>query len=243
MASTIKIKRSSVAGKVPLTTDLTTGEIAINTKDKKLYSSNGTAVFEIGSQLKNLTVSGNTSVAGLIANGSLGTSGKVLKTNGTTVYWGTDVSTAGGGGFSNGQSISVTNLVVTANATISKLIANGSLGTAGYVLKSNGSTVYWSADVAGTVISSNATISGDSQSFTGNGSTSAFTLNTSIASPDAIVSINGLLQKPTTHYSISGTTLTFTSAPANNDSIEVRKFSGSASSFSDAIVSNFLFGL
>lgn len=144
MASTIKIKRSSVAGKVPLTTDLTTGEIAINTKDKKLYSSNGTAVFEIGSQLNNLTVSGNTSIAGLIANGSLGTSGKVLKTNGTTVYWGTDVSTAGSG-FANGQSISVTNLVVTGSIS-----ANSSTGTAGSVLKSNGAGgVYWGTDSAG----------------------------------------------------------------------------------------------
>jgi len=95
VASTIKIKRSSVAGKVPLTTDLTTGEIAINTKDKKLYSSNGTAVFEIGSQLNNLTVSGNTTVAGVKANNSLGTSGQVLKTNGTTSYWGTDTAAVG----------------------------------------------------------------------------------------------------------------------------------------------------
>lgn len=48
MASTIKIKRSSVAGKIPTTSDITTGELAINTKDQKLYSSNGTSVFEIG---------------------------------------------------------------------------------------------------------------------------------------------------------------------------------------------------
>ena len=144
MASTIKIKRSSVAGKIPLVSDITTGEIAINTKDKKLYSSNGTAVFEIGSQLKNLTVSGNTSIAGLIANGSLGTSGKVLKTNGTTVYWGTDVSTAGSG-FANGQSISVTNLEITGALTV-----NNSTGSAGSVLKSNGAGgVYWGVDNAG----------------------------------------------------------------------------------------------
>ena len=45
MASQIKIKRSSVAGKVPTTSDIATGELAINTKDKKIYSSNGTFVF------------------------------------------------------------------------------------------------------------------------------------------------------------------------------------------------------
>jgi len=95
----------------------------------------------------NLSVSGNTTIVGLIANGSLGTSGKVLKTNGTSVYWGTDTTgTGGGGGFSNGQSISVTNLVVTGNATVSSLIANGSLGASGRVLKTNGTTVYWAPD-------------------------------------------------------------------------------------------------
>ena len=45
MSSTIKIKRSSVAGKLPTTSDIATGELAVNTKDKKIYSSNGTAVF------------------------------------------------------------------------------------------------------------------------------------------------------------------------------------------------------
>lgn len=38
MASTIKIKRSAVAGKVPTTTDLDLGELALNTYDGKLYT-------------------------------------------------------------------------------------------------------------------------------------------------------------------------------------------------------------
>jgi hypothetical protein len=38
MANTIKIKRSAVAAKVPLTTDLQLGELAINTYDGKLYT-------------------------------------------------------------------------------------------------------------------------------------------------------------------------------------------------------------
>jgi len=48
MANTIKLKRSSIAANVPDTTDIAQGELAINTADKKLYSSDGTAVFEIG---------------------------------------------------------------------------------------------------------------------------------------------------------------------------------------------------
>jgi hypothetical protein len=48
VASTIKIKRSGVLNKVPTTSDIATGELAINYKDQKLYSSNGTGVFQIG---------------------------------------------------------------------------------------------------------------------------------------------------------------------------------------------------
>jgi hypothetical protein len=48
VASTIKIKRSGVAGKQPNTSTISVGELAINFKDQKLYSSNGTAVFQIG---------------------------------------------------------------------------------------------------------------------------------------------------------------------------------------------------
>ena len=44
MADLIKLKRSAVAAKVPLTTDLELGEIAINTFDGKLFvkQDNGT---------------------------------------------------------------------------------------------------------------------------------------------------------------------------------------------------------
>lgn len=37
MANTVQIKRSAVAGKVPLTTDLALGELAVNTNDGKLF--------------------------------------------------------------------------------------------------------------------------------------------------------------------------------------------------------------
>lgn len=37
MANTVKMKRSSVAGKVPATTDLELGELAVNTYDGKLF--------------------------------------------------------------------------------------------------------------------------------------------------------------------------------------------------------------
>jgi hypothetical protein len=81
----------------------------------------------------------NVSVNGaIIANGGAGTSGQVLTSSaGGNVYWST---VSGGGGFTNGQSISVANLAVTGSFT-----ANGSVGTSGQALVSTGSGVQWGA--------------------------------------------------------------------------------------------------
>ena len=59
--------------------------------------------------------------------------------------------------------------------------------------------------------------------FTGNGSTTAFTL--SEVPPNAnsvLVFVDGILQKASNNYSISGTTLTFTSAPDASAEIEAK---------------------
>ena len=75
------------------------------------------------------------------ANGGVGSAGQVLTSGAAgNVYW----STVATGGFANGQSISVANLVVTNIATLNAVSANGGLGTAGQVLTTNGSNVYWS---------------------------------------------------------------------------------------------------
>jgi hypothetical protein len=60
------------------------------------------------------------------------------------------------------------------------------------------------------------------QQFAGTGSQTTFTLNTSQTTASCIVSINGVVQIPTLAYSVSGTTLTFTEAPASTDVIDVR---------------------
>jgi len=61
------------------------------------------------------------------------------------------------------------------------------------------------------------------QTFNGDNSTVAFTLSEAQTTASCIVSINGVVQLPTTAYAVSGTTLTFTEAPASGDVIEVRK--------------------
>lgn len=50
MASVIKLKRSSTSGSVPTTSDLQTGEIAVNLFDRRLYVSNGAGVTAVGGE-------------------------------------------------------------------------------------------------------------------------------------------------------------------------------------------------
>lgn len=49
MANTLKPKRSSVAGNIPTTTNLTSGEMGVNMADQKIWINNGTSVVQIGS--------------------------------------------------------------------------------------------------------------------------------------------------------------------------------------------------
>jgi hypothetical protein len=62
-----------------------------------------------------------------------------------------------------------------------------------------------------------------SQTFNGDGSQVNFTINSGYTTVSCLVSINGILQIPVTAYAVSGTTLTFTEAPAVGDLIEVRQ--------------------
>jgi hypothetical protein len=62
-----------------------------------------------------------------------------------------------------------------------------------------------------------------SQTFTGDGSTVAFTMGYSVANTTSILVTSGnVVQEPTVAYTVSGTTLTFTSAPEDDDTIHVR---------------------
>lgn len=70
---------------------------------------------------------------------------------------------------------------------------------------------------------SDSTSAISSETFDGDGSTTAFTLASAATTNTIFVSMNGTLQIPTSAYAVSGTTLTFTEAPATGDKIEVRK--------------------
>ena len=90
-----QVKRTTVSGRTPNTTGsyvtntqyIAAGEFALNMADGILYSSNGSSVITVGSNLVNQRITGNLTVKAIIANSSLGLAGQVLFTNSTGVYW------------------------------------------------------------------------------------------------------------------------------------------------------------
>jgi hypothetical protein len=57
---------------------------------------------------------------------------------------------------------------------------------------------------------------------TGDGSTNTLTISSGRTVSDVIVDVNGIVLTPTDDYTISGTTLTFSTAPASSAEITVR---------------------
>ena len=87
--------------------------------------------------------------------------------------------------------------------------------------------VEWYTGSVWNVATSVFTIITDEQ-FNGDGSTLAFTMAGTSTTAATIVSINGVIQIPTLAYSVSGSTLTFTEAPASGDVIDVRRLTTTA---------------
>jgi hypothetical protein len=156
--TTIQLKRSSVAGKQPNTSTLAIGELALNITDRILYSSDGSNIFQAAANVTNFNVSANATISNritanaisttyVIANGSIGSNGRVLTSNGAGVYWA--VPTGGGGGFDPDAQYIFTNTTTMSNTlVITKLSANGSLGGLNQVLTSDGAYAFWK-DVPG----------------------------------------------------------------------------------------------
>ena len=67
------------------------------------------------------------------------------------------------------------------------------------------------------------TLSYNTRTGTGDGSTTTFTVTSGATVDDVIVTENGVVQAPTSDYTISGTTLTFGTAPASGVAIVIRE--------------------
>ena len=68
-----------------------------------------------------------------------------------------------------------------------------------------------------------AALGGDVRSYTGNGTLTNYTVSNGADVENVLVFINGVYQRPTTDYTVSSTTLTFGTAPANGDAITIKE--------------------
>jgi hypothetical protein len=192
--------------------------------------------------LSSLVVSGTTNL-GAIGNITItgGSAGYVLKTDGAgNLTWGSASSGTGnanisgsdtqlffndGGSNTLGASSSLTfnkstNTLTTANLVVS---TTANLGAAGNIKITGGSSGYLlKTDGTGNLSWYNPTYTSvTADDFTGNGVQTSFTLSTTPTDANyTIVSVGGVVQ-PKTTYTVSGSTLTFSSAPPSTAPVEV----------------------
>jgi hypothetical protein len=223
--------------------------------------------------LSSLSVSG-TSNLGAVGNVTItgGTNGYVLSTNGSGLLsWVAQSGGGGGASISNGTSnvniaTSGGNVTTSVNGNANILVItgtganiNGTLkvtgqsnlgavanvvitgGTANYVLKTDGAgNLSWTAQTAGSA--ANVTV----DNFTGNGVQTAFVLSvTPIGINQTSVNYNGATVLRS-DYTLLGSTITFSSAPANGSLLEITTINltsgGGGASSAAAVGYSLIFG-
>src|SRR5210317_605460 len=252
MAQTIKLKRSATQGAVPSTSALALGEIAINTYDGNIFikkNDGSESIVTIGGLTDNAVTSAKiaanavqaseiaTNAVGISElNVSDGTNGQVLTTDGAgSLSFSSKVSSAQsfylnsatGDGSTTDFSLSTT------PAAESNIIAfiDGVFQTQDSYTFS-GTTLSFSAAppngtkvvvyVVGAIFNGNSVVL---DTFSGDGSTTAFTLSENPENENNTqIYIDGVYQQKS-EYSISSQTLTFSSAPpSGTNNIEVVSF-------------------
>jgi hypothetical protein len=157
MANKLLLKRSSVPGKIPTTSDLEYGELSINFADGLLhYRTSANTIGAVNSY-------GNTQVAAYLSDGYTGniSAGNILANSGTastTTTTGALVVTGGvgisGAVYTGSTLISTGNIVAAAttasiNTTTGALVVAGGAGIAGNVVANTLYTetgIYWSGN-------------------------------------------------------------------------------------------------
>jgi len=88
-------------------------------------------------------------------------------------------------------------------------------------------------EIGGSTGDSTSPLAGDVRGYTGDGSTTAFTVTSGADVENVLVFLNGVYQRPTTDYTVSGTTLTFGTAPTNGDAITIKELVEGANALND----------
>ena len=211
-----------------------------------LFTVNGGNILAGNSNITGVTQAGNVTISG---NDITGTNGIVtINGAGADVNFAVNGDTlanvffvdAGTGTASFGSDAQTVNAIVAFNATNSILVPVGNTvqrpgtGVTGMLrFNTTNNTVEVYDNSAWTTVGQQTfTVIADEQ-FNGDGSTVQFTLGSTQTTSSVIVSINGVLQIPTTAYAVSGTyptcVLTFTEAPQSGDVIDVREITTTTS--------------
>lgn len=202
MAQVIKLKRSATPGSIPTVSDLVLGEVAVNTYDGKLYMKKN-----VGGSESIVQIQATTSPSSVIT---------------TFTFTATANQTAFTGNDDNNQSLSYV-----ANAV--EVFLNGIrlTKTTDYATTDAATITLGTAAEAGdvlTVVAYNQKVGNGNlavNSFTGDGSTTDFTLTvTPEDENNTQLYVDGVYQSKSA-YTINGTTLSFSSAPANSAEIEI----------------------
>ena len=242
MSMVIKPKRKFTAG-APGTSDLVEGEIAVNTADKKLYvRDNANNIIEIGggSGGGGATTEVTQSSHNLAVKDAIRHNGtawvKARANDGGTLALGVVVVVGDANTFTVAQSgrfeISSHGLTVGQwyylDATTAGALTTTEPGISQpLVYVESNSHVFVYPYRPTQVIASSVPLGIFVDEFTGDGSDTTFTMGADPGQEaNTQVYLNGVYQEKAT-YSISGTTLTFSTAPANTTSIEVVRYAKS----------------
>ena len=203
----IKLRRSATAGALPTTSQLDLGEIALNTYDGKAYMKKDvggtTSIVQIGSSeasasdiLKEFQYDGSDGASSnTVFSGSDNNSNTLTYTVGALQVYLNGVLLQPTTDYTAANGVSITLINAAANADLLQIIA-------------------WYKTI-GTGLDTVQALTGV------NGSNVAFTLTTEPTSENqTAVYIDGVYQNKTT-YAVSGTTLTFSTAPPNGTTVEV----------------------
>ena len=165
----------------------------------------------------NIVTTGLVTTTGNVVSGNIVTSGLITATGNIV---GSNLVTTGSANVGTLSVTGITNLGAVGNVKIGG-------GTSGYVLQTDGAgNLSWTAQTGGNGGGGGGgggTSGYSTQTFTGNGVQTTATVSSGTTANSAIVTENGVLQTPGTDYTVSGTTLTFATAPASGVLVQIRE--------------------